>query len=284
MNRARVGLFLLAVLSSVIGLSTFVVAKEGTCRNGADSGKACSKTSQCPDACIGGKKDGQSCGKANNGMCTKACANGFNNGEVCKKPEDCAGVCVGGTRDLKICVSTDKDQCPGGECFGLHNCIGSCSNKGKCLDGDGEELLIQLASFTATRTLNGILLEWETKTEKESSGANLYCAKIKGNEFDEIVKINSSAPIPTKALIPFAGNTYSYSSSQNFDSGVYYCVLEEVNDYGKCSVHCDFVDVVAIGSNDNEQNVDLPKATKLCNQYNEVLKNSCIEDVLVTTK
>ena len=283
MNRARVGLFLLAVLSLVMGLSTFVVAEEGTCRNGANDGGTCSKTSQCPDACENGTRDGKACGwKVGGEKCPKACTAGYHKGQICKKPQDCAGVCVGGGNDSKKCVSDKK--CPNGKCFGLHSCDGSCSDKGRCLNKDGDELLIQLVSFTAARTSNGILLEWETKTEKESSGANLYCAKIKGNEFDEIVKINSSAPIPTKALIPFAGNTYSYSSSQNLDSGVYYCVLEEVNDYGKCSVHCDFVDAVTIGSNDNEQNVDLPKATKLCNQYNEVLKNSCIEDVLVTTK
>ncbi|BAP56858.1 hypothetical protein THII_2561 [Thioploca ingrica] len=283
MNCAKVSLFLLMVLSLVIGLSTFVVAKEGNCNGGAKHGDPCTGTSQCPNACIGGSRDRLNCKSDKN--CPGTCdADGIDGAKNCLENKDCVGKCYGGKNDGKSCRS--YVTCPDGECKGDHSCQhkGSCDNKGSCRDSENNELLIQLASFSATRTSNGILLEWETKTEKESSGANLYCAKIKNDEFDEVVKINSSAPIPTKALIPFIGNTYSYSSAQHLDSGVYYCVLEEVDDYGKCSVHCDFVDAVVVSSNDVEQNVDLPKATKLCSQYNEVLKNSCIEDVLVTTK
>lgn len=116
MNRAKkVGLFLWAILSLMMGLSTFVIAKEGTCNGGAKHNESCSGKSGCPDACIGGSRDGLNC-KGNNN-CPGTCdAEGFNGAKNCTKNPDCIGKCYGGENNGKSC--RNYAGCPNGECKG----------------------------------------------------------------------------------------------------------------------------------------------------------------------
>jgi len=77
----------------------------GECEGGFLPGKPCADDKpDCPDACVGGTKDGK----------------------LCVNDSDCPNACVGGSKDGHRC-DNDSD-CPGGTCSD----IGACTNIGEC--------------------------------------------------------------------------------------------------------------------------------------------------------
>lgn len=90
---------------------------------------------------------------------------------------------------------------------------------------------ITLSSFTAKAGKNGsITLTWETATEVDNAGFNLYRSK---NEDGAYKKIND-------ALIPAQGNSVSGASYSFIDTpgkGVFYYKLEDVDAKGVSAIH-----------------------------------------------
>lgn len=88
-------------------------------------------------------------------------------------------------------------------------------------------LPVELSSFTAKLTKNGVLLEWRTESEIENTGFNLYRGKEKDGDF---VKVNDN-------LIKGAGITatpqeYRYTDEEVDGSTLFY-IIENVAFDGK---------------------------------------------------
>lgn len=90
---------------------------------------------------------------------------------------------------------------------------------------------VTLVSYTARRVDGKILLEWETASEVDNAGFNLYRAKSGGGRY---VKINAE-------LIAAIGNATSGASYSFEDTpphnGNYYYKLEDVDTAGKSTLH-----------------------------------------------
>jgi hypothetical protein len=94
-----------------------------------------------------------------------------------------------------------------------------------------EPTAITLASFAAQAGLGSVTLAWETGTEVDNAGFNLYRASAADGPF---VKVNS-------ALIaaegdPVAGASYSFLD-KGLESGAYYYKLEDVDLNGVTTLH-----------------------------------------------
>lgn len=91
---------------------------------------------------------------------------------------------------------------------------------------------ITLLSFNATALNNGnVFLAWETATEIDNAGFNLYRARTKDGTYK---KINDT-------LIPAQGNATTGASYSFVDTppskGTYYYKLEDVDYNGVCTMH-----------------------------------------------
>lgn len=84
---------------------------------------------------------------------------------------------------------------------------------------------ITLVSFTAARTAGGVNIEWETATEIDNAGFNLYRATSDSGPYTKI----NPAPIPAKGEAT-GGAAYSYldTAATNPDTAYYY-KLEDVD-------------------------------------------------------
>jgi len=96
---------------------------------------------------------------------------------------------------------------------------------------DEEPTVITLASFTAEPGVGGVTLAWETGTEIDNAGFNLYRASAPDGPY---AKING-------ALIaaqgdPVTGATYFFLD-ENLAPGTYYYELEDVDLNGVTSRH-----------------------------------------------
>ena len=88
-------------------------------------------------------------------------------------------------------------------------------------------LPVTLSSFKATRTANGVILNWETESELDNAGFNILRSRTKTGEFK---KINAK-------LIQGAGttgehNTYSWTDTTAKPNTVYYYRIEDVSHAG----------------------------------------------------
>jgi hypothetical protein len=92
---------------------------------------------------------------------------------------------------------------------------------------------IELLSFTARAGGDGVTLAWETATEIDNAGFNLYRAASADGPY---AKINA-------ILIPAEGNAFSGASYTYLDKGtneeniVYFYELEDVDRYGISTFH-----------------------------------------------
>ncbi|MCC7210597.1 MAG: right-handed parallel beta-helix repeat-containing protein [Candidatus Brocadia sp.] len=90
---------------------------------------------------------------------------------------------------------------------------------------------IKLASFTAAANDNGVvILDWETATEVDNAGFNIYCSKRKDGMYK---KVNNT-------LIASKGNEVSGASYRFEDMpghGAFYYKLEDVDDNGNTTLH-----------------------------------------------
>jgi len=94
----------------------------------------------------------------------------------------------------------------------------------------GTSSVIELVSFTATLGKGTVTLAWETGTEVDNAGFNLYRATAETGPY---TKIND-------ALIPAQGDAVSGASYSFLDTpgyGVFYYQLEDVDYYGVSTLH-----------------------------------------------
>ena len=91
-----------------------------------------------------------------------------------------------------------------------------------------EETLITLTSFTATPSKRAIILQWNTKSEIDNKGFNLYRAESLDGEY---VKINSSL-IHAKGS-PTQGASYKFINKNVKNRKTYWYKLEDVDIHQK---------------------------------------------------
>ncbi len=172
---------------------------------------------------------------------------------------------------------------------------GTCKEN-QCVDANDNllPLLAHLTYFQATVLENYVLIEWETASEFHNLGMNLWCAKMRDNQFDEIIKLNSEF-IPSRAILSHYGTSYSSTDypyvNTNLKPGVQHCALEDIDDSGQCTLHCDQIDTTVVGKDQNVTNVDLDelnaKAIALCHQYEDSLTEAgqggvCLDQLLIS--
>ena len=92
--------------------------------------------------------------------------------------------------------------------------------------------LIQLSSFTATRGLGKVILEWTTESELDNAGFNLYRAE---SEEGEYLKINA-ALIPAKGSLT-QGAIYEFVDRDVRAGKSYWYKLEDIDLNGKSTMH-----------------------------------------------
>ncbi|MDH7487841.1 MAG: hypothetical protein QHJ81_16400 [Anaerolineae bacterium] len=98
--------------------------------------------------------------------------------------------------------------------------------------GGSDPLLIMLASFTATPLAGAVLLEWETASEMDVAGFNIWRSASPDGMY---VKLNS-ALIPARGS-PTRGARYTYTDADIVPGTVYWYRLEEVDIYGAGTLH-----------------------------------------------
>ena len=75
--------------------------------------------------------------------------------------------------------------------------------------GDVQEYLkVTLDNLTTSISENQLVIQWDTASEENNLGMNLWCAQMQGNQFEEITQLNSEL-IPSKAILPNYGTSYS---------------------------------------------------------------------------
>jgi hypothetical protein len=92
--------------------------------------------------------------------------------------------------------------------------------------------LITLAAFTAAPSVRGVLLAWDTASELDTAGFNLWRGDAAAGPY---AKVNA-------ALIPAVGGptwgaSYSFTDATVADGATYYYKLEEVDVYGLSAFH-----------------------------------------------
>jgi hypothetical protein len=92
--------------------------------------------------------------------------------------------------------------------------------------------LIELASFTATQADGGVRVEWQTVSEVDNAGFNLYRSEAAD---DEYVKLNG-ALIPAQGD-PAQGAMYSYDDIDVVPGTTYFYKLEDVDLHGVSTFH-----------------------------------------------
>lgn len=91
-----------------------------------------------------------------------------------------------------------------------------------------EQTAIELASFEAEVDDNNVQLIWETFTETDNAGFNLWRSEAANGTY---VQLNGTL-IPAQGD-PFTGATYSYVDANLTAGKTYYYLLEDVNIYGQ---------------------------------------------------
>jgi hypothetical protein len=91
---------------------------------------------------------------------------------------------------------------------------------------------VQLVAFTATSGDSEVLLEWETGSETNNLGFNLYRATSTGGYYERI----TSVPIPGLGTSP-EGKIYSYTDSGLTNGVTYYYKLEDIETTGETKEH-----------------------------------------------
>jgi alpha-tubulin suppressor-like RCC1 family protein len=99
-------------------------------------------------------------------------------------------------------------------------------------DLDESPTLVTLSTFTATPSDRSVLLTWTTASEIENAGFNIYRAEAEDGEY---IKINLSV-IPAGGS-PTNGASYQYIDEDVRNRRTYYYKLEDLDIYGKSTMH-----------------------------------------------
>lgn len=97
----------------------------------------------------------------------------------------------------------------------------------------GNPTAVELADFSATPTDASIVATWETATELDNVGFNLYRSTAEAGDY---VKLND-ALIPTQNPGAAFGATYTWKDSDVRPGTTYYYKLEDVNTGGTSTLH-----------------------------------------------
>ena len=116
-------------------------------------------------------------------------------------------------------------------------CLGYQCNEGnyECIDGTCEEgatTAIELSSFTASAAGSSIMLKWETESEANNAGFNIYRAESENGEY---IKINSEL-IPAKGSST-RGAIYQFVDKEVRNGKTYYYRLEDLDLNGTSTSH-----------------------------------------------
>jgi hypothetical protein len=116
--------------------------------------------------------------------------------------------------------------------FDVYNCLGICAETGGTWDVVCETTVIQLSSFTATPKAGRVIIEWNTESEINNAGFNIYRATSENGEY---TKINDS-------LIPATGSSsqgasYEFTDTEVQNRKTYYYKLEDMDLNGKSTIH-----------------------------------------------
>jgi hypothetical protein len=95
-----------------------------------------------------------------------------------------------------------------------------------------EETLIELSSFTATPGSKKVTLGWETASEIDNTGFNIYRAESEGGEY---IRINASL-FPAEGS-PTQGAAYSFTDAGLKNRKTYYYKLEDIDLNGVSTMH-----------------------------------------------
>jgi hypothetical protein len=99
--------------------------------------------------------------------------------------------------------------------------------------GTNSPTAIDLASFTAAPAGRSIQLQWETATELDNLGFNLYRAEAADGPW---TKLNASL-IPAQAPGSPVGATYTFEDANITRGATYYYRLEDLDVYGQSQFH-----------------------------------------------
>ncbi|MBN1138557.1 MAG: hypothetical protein JXM73_18350 [Anaerolineae bacterium] len=104
-----------------------------------------------------------------------------------------------------------------------------------CITNVGQSIpdAVRLVSFTATPLVGAIRLDWETATEIDNLGFNLYRAT---SPDDEPVRLNDTL-IPSQAPGSPVGARYTWLDRVMRSGVTYYYWLEDVDIYGFTTLH-----------------------------------------------
>ncbi|NJO18033.1 MAG: hypothetical protein HC877_20585 [Thioploca sp.] len=147
-----------------------------------------------------------------------------------------------------------------------------CQAGGMC--GEVQEYLpATLDNLTVSTLDNQPIIQWDTASELNNLGMNLWCAQLAKDHFKNITQLNSEL-IPTKAILPQLGAFYSSADYPTINShlkpGIQHCTLEDVDAGGQCTLHCDHIKTVVLGDKKNITNAKLnelnTKAITLCHE------------------
>jgi hypothetical protein len=145
---------------------------------------------------------------------------------------------------------------------------------------------VNLESFSVENSENTIFVKWKNGSEVNNIAMNLWCAQMQDNQFKKITRLNSE-PIPSKAILPNYGASYSSTDypyiNANLWPGIQYCALEDIDASGQCVLHCDQMDIIAIGKDNKLSDIELnelqTKAIALCNKHKP--DGECLSQLLV---
>ncbi|OQA16765.1 MAG: hypothetical protein BWY63_02636 [Chloroflexi bacterium ADurb.Bin360] len=98
---------------------------------------------------------------------------------------------------------------------------------------DPDPASVGLVDFTATAQESGILLAWETATEMDNLGFNLYRSTAVNGDY---VLLNGTL-IPTQVPGSIFGATYTWLDDSAIPGMTYFYKLEDVNTEGQATLH-----------------------------------------------
>jgi len=150
-----------------------------------------------------------------------------------------------------------------------------------------EELSVKLLEFKINIVDDELDLVLETGNEKNNLGMNIWCAQLtQGSDskyFGKISKLNDEL-ISTKAQSTYSNTSYSrknFAKAEVLPPGEHFCVIEDIDERGKCTTHCD--NLVKVNLNNEFESSNLETAKRLCKEHEDSLlgKNGiCIEELI----
>lgn len=152
---------------------------------------------------------------------------------------------------------------------------------------------VSLSKFNVTNEGGKVFVNWVTGSEIDNVGFRLWCAtKNQYNSYEPTLlkefghseqvdpdynencltkiqgqlKVNSSSQ--SSKLVSAVGNSaestcYSFTDTSDFSDGTYYYLLEDIDDNGDSTFHCDQIDAVTIGQGPT---IDLESAINYCKE------------------